>query len=49
MTITVIEMINLLESMPDDAPVAISGALGQYGILSLVYDQDREAVILVPE
>lgn len=48
----VLEMINLLEQMPDDVPVVVEGGgknSEQYTVLSLSYHEDRDVVVLFLE
>lgn len=42
----VTELINLLESMPDDATVAINVHNGPFELTAVEYDGDTDAVIL---
>lgn len=50
MPITVLELINMLESMPDDVAVVlpIDGG-GHADLFAAVYNAERDAVILLPE
>lgn len=46
---TVLEMINLLEQMPDDATIVVPGEKGtHFAIVALMYDADLDAVLLMP-
>lgn len=50
MSLTVLELIDLLESMPDDATLVVPGEKGShYGIIAAVYDSELDAVVLSPE
>lgn len=42
----VTELINLLESMPDDATVAIDTVTGPHELAGAEYDADTDAVLL---
>jgi len=48
MTITVLELIDLLEKFPDDAEVVMpDGKGGHVGVLAALYNDERDAVFLL--
>jgi hypothetical protein len=52
MSITVIELINLLEQMPADSQVVVPEMdedVEYFGIIAVTYNADTDAVILLPE
>jgi hypothetical protein len=49
MTITVLELINLLEAMPDNVDVVVPIPGGHADLFAVMYDPEHDVCMLMPE